>query len=433
MRMPGSFSLWVLVCAWGVAPATGAFKLSDQDRVVLFGDTAVSEVRTLDWFDQFMRTRYPDRRPLVCNLGEPRCTVRGGLKRIEREVLPLAPTQVVLCFGLEGPERKRFDEARLQTHIRDLRTMIDEFASRDIAVTLMTPPPPDEGRNRGLKRIGYRETVARYAQAIRDLAQETELPLIDWHEAVLSRMREFKGPGRPGWTQHGLKPSWFSHAILTDLLLSHWGAEPLDYLIRARWNSAEAAATIGKIKVTEHDAHNLHLDLHGVPVVVNMLARQKMNDEEFPLSKWFRYRLQIDDAPPRGLVVSTADGSDPRALSAAQLSGGVDISTVGPLVAHGATRALHDAVLRKCNQYTQYRLAMGKTAPEPELERGFELMRQAEVAWALGAHQVAYRTPSRFDIKLHVTDSRAALKAAKSAKPGPKQRGRRLRGPGRKR
>lgn len=396
--------------------AHAEFKLTPSDRVVLLGDVAVSEVQTLELFIQFMRTRYPDRTPLVCNLGEPRGTAKDGLRRLEREVFPLEPTEVVLCFGLDGPQRQRFDVGQLTAHMNDLRAMIDLIRARKSRVTLLTPPPPDESQHRGLQRIEFRESVGKYADAIRALGKELDIPVIDWHAGVTDRLQNFTGKGKPGWTKHGITPSWYSLAILTDQLLSHWGAEPLEYVITADWNADNARASIGGASVVSRSADELVVALTDVPVVVNMLGGQGMDPANWPLKKWFSYQLRIENIP-KGAFVISGDGYPGKPFLDQQLRLGADMSTVGPLAENLVTRTLHDAILRECNQFTQYRIAVEREAPEPELEEGFRLLRDAELSLALGAQQITSRTPSRFSMTLRI---QSALAAAKDEAQKPK-------------
>jgi hypothetical protein len=392
-------------------PVRADFKLTSEDRVILFGDTAVSEIRTVEWFDQFVRTRYPDRTPMVTNLGAPRSSAAAGNERLEREVFPLAPTEVVLCFGIDGPAKQAHDPALLDAHISELTRLIEALRSRGIRVTLLTPPPPDVGQNRGLQRINYDETVGLYAEAIHALGKKVDAPVIDWYAAVKQHMQNFSSKQRPGWTRHGLIPSWYSLAILADLLLEHWGAEPFDYLITADWTSDEASATIGSARVAERKEDVLVLELEDVPVVVNMLAGQDMTPADWPLSRWFRYRLKIDNLPGRSYILSV-EGKNAKPFLGAQLLAGADVSMVGPLANHATTLALHDAIVRKGNQFTRFRLAAERTAPEPELVEGYQLLREAEASLALAAQRIAFRLPARFNCTLRIETATAAADAA---------------------
>ncbi|MCA9052179.1 MAG: hypothetical protein KDA89_25760, partial [Planctomycetaceae bacterium] len=382
--VPNARRLAVLFLLTSCAVGRAEFKLTDSDRIVLFGDTAVSEVNTLAVFDQFVRTKYPDRKPLVCNLGKPRGDVTEGPDRLEREVYPLKPTEVVLCFGLEGPTREAFNQATLDAHMVVMNNMIEALRGKNIRVALLTPPPTDDKQSRGLQKLHYRERVDKYAEAIRELGKRVDAPVIDWNAAVDKYVKNFSSKKFPGWTRHGVIPSWYSHTMLADVLLEHWGAEPLDYEISADWKAGTATASIGTAKVTEHDDKHLLLDLQGVPTVVNMLGGQGMEPQDWPLSRWFTYRMTVTNAPDSQVVIS-AENMKPLTLPAGELQSGIDAATTGPLVNQPATLALHDAILRKCYQFTQYRVSTEQQAPEPELAEGFRLLHAAQCELALGA------------------------------------------------
>jgi hypothetical protein len=108
-------------------------------------------------------------------------------------------------------------------------------------------------------------------------------------------------------------------------------------------------------------------------------------------------------------------------LTAKELAAGVDISTSGPVANDPATLKLHDAILRKANQFAQYRVSVHKRSPEPELDEGFRLLHESDLALADGAFKIAYRLPSRFDITVKFEDEFEAQKSKPKTKgPGPR-------------
>lgn len=408
--------LAALIALLPLTAARAEFKLGDGDRVVFFGDTAVSEVNMLEPFDQFVRARYPERKPLVCNLGQPRGALTDARTRLEREVYPFNPTDVVLAFGLEGAARQAFNPAQLEANMVALEALVTELRGKDIRVTLLTPPPSEDGQSRGLQKVDYRGTIGKYAEAIRALGKKVDAPVIDWNEAVERHIKDFKSKKFPGWTRQGVIPSWYSHAILTDLLLEHWGAEPLDYQVSVDWKAGTASATIGEARVTESDATHLVLALKGAPAVVNMLGGQGMEPADWPLARWFKYRLQVTGVPEDRATIS-GDVDSPKTLTAAELAEGADMSTSGPLVNQPVTLKLHDAILRKGYQFIQFRAATENRPPEPELEEAFDLLYKAEAALALGAYRVAYRLPSSFDTTVRIQVGAVAAPPAASPQP----------------
>ena len=49
---------WALVLGAAVAPARAEFLLNDSDRVILFGDTSLSETYLVESIDQFLRSKH---------------------------------------------------------------------------------------------------------------------------------------------------------------------------------------------------------------------------------------------------------------------------------------------------------------------------------------------------------------------------------------
>lgn len=179
------------------APAAGEeFYLRDGQRIVFFGDSITQGGMYVEYFDAFLRTRFPQHRYEVINRGISSETISGtsepdhdprrpdAHRRFARDIPPLRPDVVVACFGMNDGNYHPFDEPRFRAYQEGVRRLIRrtrEEAKADLV--LMSPPPYDPYRRRasdpeavhfGYKfaAIDYDHTLARYSQWLLTLREE---------------------------------------------------------------------------------------------------------------------------------------------------------------------------------------------------------------------------------------------------------------------
>ena len=104
------------------APASGAedFALRDGDTVVFLGDS-ITAARTYGRIvENYTLLRFPSRKVHFHNAGWGGDTASGGLKRLDRDVLPLAPTVVIVAYGVNdiGWGTKADDEAQAKAAVQ---------------------------------------------------------------------------------------------------------------------------------------------------------------------------------------------------------------------------------------------------------------------------------------------------------------------------
>ncbi len=395
-------------------PATAELKINDKDTVILFGDTAFGQPYTSDWIDQLLRIKYPELKAQVICFGESRCSAAQGNQRLASEVLPLKPTKVILCFGLDEPDRKAFQKKTLDSFVAEMTKMIDTLVESGAQVTLLTPPPPDESRNRGLQRVKYDGVIAKYAVAVQKLGQEKNLDVLDWNAAVKGILSRSGNPDALRWTKHGIMPSGISIAAMTDLIFTYWNVEPIRYLVTADWkNGSAATASTGSAEVTQLNEDRMVVNLKNVPVALNNDPRGTIPIEDWPLAKWCDYKIKIDNLPTGGVIIGSS-GKGAKPYLSQQLAVGADMATVGPLVDNDATRTLRNAIRTKLNQFNKYRSFCHQEVPEPELKEGYDLWREAHRILAFASQKIVMRTPITFDITITVDLAKQQVQLEKS-------------------
>lgn len=172
----------------------------------------------------------------VYNAGVGGNTTRDALKRFEKDVLRLRPRIVVMQFGINDsavdvwrnpPATK--PRVPLEETIENFRTMIAAAKEQDIQVILMTAnplrwtsklrelygkPPYDAEAEDGFESLN----LTRYNEAVRKLATELDVSLVDIHAAYPDFARKHHTTV-DAMLLDGMHPGDLGHQLVADLLV----------------------------------------------------------------------------------------------------------------------------------------------------------------------------------------------------------------------
>ncbi len=172
----------------------------------------------------------------VHNAGIPSSTTMQARKRLQEDVLRFQPRIVVMQFGLNDAaldvwKKPPATEPRvpLKNFIENYREMITEAQKQGAKVILMTTnplrwsskirelygkPPYDANAEDGFEAL----YLVDYNQAVRELAIEFKVPLVDVHEAYASFAKEHKTTINTMLTD-GMHPGDLGHQLVAELLV----------------------------------------------------------------------------------------------------------------------------------------------------------------------------------------------------------------------
>ncbi len=179
----------------------------------------------------------------IVNAGKPSDTTRGALERMPSDVLRLQPHLVIMQFGINDSavdvwKKPPADSPRisLDEYHSNLRSMISAVQAQGGSVVLMTPNPmcwTDK-----LKQLygkppydaqdpdGFNILLRDYAQAVRDLAGELNLPLVDIY-AAFERYDQQPGRKIDDLLLDGMHPNDKGHRLVCDELAKVLASLPL--------------------------------------------------------------------------------------------------------------------------------------------------------------------------------------------------------------
>lgn len=193
--------------AGGITPpsqlTTFARKLQEKDSVIIvaFGDSVTQGCTCIHTRDQesvyhnqlkrLLANRYPDVTVNVINSGVGGDKATDGLARIDRSVIRFSPDLVLIEFGLNDSVKHGL--AGIQSFKRTITKIVRRIEEQTGAdIVLLTPNFIATSDNRNVheehRQKGYAETLpktqnggilARYAQALREVGAERNIPVAD--------------------------------------------------------------------------------------------------------------------------------------------------------------------------------------------------------------------------------------------------------------
>jgi lysophospholipase L1-like esterase len=241
--------LAALVALAAPAAAEEKFFLHDGQRVVFLGDSNTYAGHYVTYVDAYLRTRFPDQKFELINLGLPSETVSGLSEpdhpyprpdvheRLDRALARTKPDVVVACYGMNDGIYYPTGEERFRKYQDGIRRLIDRVKASGAAVVLMTTPPfdPEPVRDKLLPRSAerfswmhpyedYDDVLTRYSEWLLTL-RDQGLPVADAHGAVnryLAAAR--KADPKYRLAGDGIHPNATGHWLMAQELLRAWHA-----------------------------------------------------------------------------------------------------------------------------------------------------------------------------------------------------------------
>ena len=195
-RKTGITALWQGLLTLVVSLSHGVVS-ADEPRVVTFGDSTTAVRGKLKIYSQILREEIDGVE--VINAGVGGHNTRHAKARFENDVRAHDPDVVVIQFGINDAaidvwKDPPATESRvsLEEYETNLRQFVDTLADDNVAVILMTPnplrwnakmlelygkPPYDSD-----DELGFTAFLKLYAEKVRELAREKELPLVDVYQ-----------------------------------------------------------------------------------------------------------------------------------------------------------------------------------------------------------------------------------------------------------
>jgi lysophospholipase L1-like esterase len=209
---------------------------SNELIVIAFGDSTTAPRQDVVTYSVLLQSYFTSHRVAarVLNSGVPGDTTAHAVKRFDRDVLQQNPQLVLLQFGLndaaidvwrQPPARRT--RVSLLLFSQNLRLIVRSLRKANSDIVLMTPSPlcwTEYMRKRygrhpydTADEDGFNVVLNDYVEAVRELASEENIGLVDVYAAFKSQ--EF-GPTN-NLLSDGMHPNSAGHAVVANLLINH--------------------------------------------------------------------------------------------------------------------------------------------------------------------------------------------------------------------
>lgn len=238
----------ISVCIASAAGVERPFFLQGGERIVFFGDSITQAGQYVEYTEAFLLTRFPDETFEVINRGISSETLSGtseidhnpprpdAHKRFGRDITPLRPDLLVLCFGMNDGNYRPFSEELFAKYKAGVRRLVKRAAEEaKTTPVIMTPPPFDPYRKKtsdpdathwGYKYafIGYDDVLERYSQWLLTFRNDG-LAVADVHTAMSRHLFERRRKKVSFYLSgDGVHPNPTGHWLMAQTLLLTWNA-----------------------------------------------------------------------------------------------------------------------------------------------------------------------------------------------------------------
>lgn len=360
------FILAVGLLAVGARPSAAEdFFFKDGDVVVMIGDSITEQHLYSNYVEMWTVTRFPAWRLTFRNAGIGGDTSGGGNGRFARDVLAHKPTALTVDFGMNDGGYQPFSESRYKPYMNGLQGMATQAKAAQIRVAWITPQPLDGGEQGTTALTGYNQTLERFSEGVKELAQKNDGLFVDQFHPYLAVLDKARAAGpkydritggdavHPGPAGQALMAA----AILKGLRLPHLVASvEIDAAAKTCTSAKNAKITDitakeGGLSFTRLDAALPFFPPEAAGILKWAPILDELND----------YRLKVTGLKPGKYDVSVG-GKKVIQLSADELAKGVNLANavlaVGPIA--DQVKAVKAAVEAK-NKFNHDRIFRGVT------------------------------------------------------------------------
>lgn len=226
-------------------------------------------------------------------------------ERLDRALEKAAADVIVACYGMNDGIYHPFDEERFKAYQAGMTKLAEKAKATGALVVILTPPPfdpmplqekgglvPTTSNEFSWTKVSedYDEVIAKYAEWTLTLKDKVDL-VIDIHtpmqEALAERRKE---DPRYAMSTDGVHFNEAGHRLLADIILRHWGTEPVP-LDEGIYQQVAQRQSVMHLAWLSHVGHLRPGVKEGLPLAE---ARSKVAGSQGIIQTLSRNRLQED-------------------------------------------------------------------------------------------------------------------------------------------
>ncbi len=361
--------------------AAPAFALHDGDRVTFYGDSITNQREYTEDVEEFVLTRFPSWKVNFHNAGVGGDRVTGGGAgpidlRLDRDVFSWHPNVVSVMLGMNDFYYRPDEPGVYSTFTAGYRHLVDSLKKNDpgVRITLIEPSPYDDVTRTS---SGNNAVLLKYSAFVAQLAQEQGAQVADFNTPVTDVLKAISAASPALATQvipDRVHPEQGGHWVMTESLLKSWQAPSL----------VTSVAIDAGVKPTSEAANTAVTDLARAKGKSSAKISWTQDDKALPLpfpppeidpvlALVLKYSDVVAALDQETLKVNSLtagsydlfiDGRKIGSFTAAQLAGGINLSTMDTPMLEQALLVAFDT--EKVNFLESQRFQIIRNSATPE-------------------------------------------------------------------
>jgi lysophospholipase L1-like esterase len=307
------------------APASGSFlpiasrvELKDGDTFVFLGDSITHQCLYTQYVEDYIYTRYPDRRIHFHNAGVGGDIAQNALDRFDEDVAAYKPKYISILLGMNDGSYRPFDQAVFDRYQAGMTTLLDSIQTLGALAIPMTPTMHDARAARMGPRSSeprdtyYNGVLSLYGAWLREMAQQRGLGFVDMY-GPLNQITLDQRRTAPDWTmiKDAVHPGATGQVVMAAAFIADAFPKTQVCGITLSQKDGKWVAAVSNGKVTDGS----ELEKHAVTVKSNALpwvlpadagegyklvhAGHRMSNEKFAVRNLSpgSYEVRIDGTP----------------------------------------------------------------------------------------------------------------------------------------
>ena len=194
------------------SPSSGSFlpiaprvELKDGDTFVFLGDSITHQCLYTQYVEDYIYTRYPERRIHFHNAGVGGDVAQNALDRFDEDVAAHKPKFISILLGMNDGSYRPFDQAVFDRYQTGMTTLLDRIQTLGAAAIPITPTMHDARAARMGPRASeprdtyYNGVLSLYGAWLREMAQQRGLGFVDMY-GPLNQITLDQRRSAPEWT-----------------------------------------------------------------------------------------------------------------------------------------------------------------------------------------------------------------------------------------
>jgi lysophospholipase L1-like esterase len=321
------YFVFLMVLAGNVSLIAAEPKLSlkQDDLWVMAGDSITAQRQHSNYIEAFVRTRYPNLNVRFRNSGIGGNRTSSVLARFDYDIAAWKPTIVSIELGMNdvgsGDDPKAY--------IDGMRQLIEKIRAIKAQPVLISSSPVNDGSVTGDWKSDRCRRIDPYTVALKKLAEEEQVVMIDQYHALLDLWGKNKQSQAPiNLTGDAVHPGPVGQYTMAGVILAQL---QVDRDVSSAALSADGkVASAKRCKISDVSAEGNKLtftrteDVGSWPVDPKSKVAAELLPEIHELSRWM---LTVSDLPAGNYKV-TIDGKPAATLTEKDLAGGWNLATV---------------------------------------------------------------------------------------------------------